>query len=48
MPLETGTQSVIETPFDAADGANVQGGPSTAVVLRFREAQSSLRMTGLV
>jgi hypothetical protein len=23
MPLETGTQSVIETPFDAADGKGV-------------------------
>ena len=54
MPQPTGGQTVVETPCEAIGGAGVPGipsaslgaGPSTAVVVRVREAQPPLRMSG--
>jgi hypothetical protein len=37
----------VKTPFEVAGSARRARGPSTAVLLRGREAKSSLRMTGV-
>jgi hypothetical protein len=42
---ESRSSGATEIPFEATDGAGVHRGPSTAVVLRVREAQPPLRMT---